>query len=125
MPKDDFVSGTYSNLIDVEKQKKEAIKPNSSDTTQPRNRDTTIPSNDDIIEQVRVAVKLLGKEAATYRFSDKEKKELADIVYNFKGKGIRTSENEITRIAVNYLVRDYKEKGKASVLAKVIERLNA
>ena len=42
----------------------------------------------------------------------------------YKGQGIRTSENEITRIAINYLVENYKQDGENSILARVIERLN-
>ena len=91
----------------------------------PRHHDTTLSSNQDIItEIIRKAVKHLGKEAATYRFTQEEKKALADIVYTYKGQGIRTSENEITRIAINYLVENYKQDGENSILARVIERLN-
>jgi len=74
---------------------------------------------------VRRAVKRLGKEAATYRFTQEEKRALADIVYVYKGRGIKTSENEVTRISLNYLLEDYRQNGKDSLLAQIIERLNA
>ncbi len=99
---------------------------------QPRNHDTTVPRNDnqrstdlsDVVERVRRAVKQLGKEAATYRFTADEKRDLAEIVYQYRGKGIRTSENEITRVAINYLIENYKTQGEQSVLALVLQRLN-
>jgi hypothetical protein len=50
---------------------------------------------------------------------------LADIVYTYKRQGVKTSENEINRIAINFLIEDYAKNGKESVLAKVIEALNA
>jgi hypothetical protein len=37
---------------------------------------------DIITESIRKAVRHLGKEAATYRFTQEEKKALADIVYS-------------------------------------------
>jgi C-terminal processing protease CtpA/Prc len=97
----------------------------TSNTVISRHYDTMVSSNQDIItEIIRKAVKHLGKEAATYRFTQEEKKALADIVYTYKGQGIRTSENEITRIAINYLVENYKQDGENSILARVIKRLN-
>lgn len=91
----------------------------------PRYRDTTVSRyHDTYIEVVRKAVKQFGKEAATHRFTQEEKQEIADIIYTYKSRGVRTSENEIARIAVNYLVEDFKENGEASVLNKVLKALN-
>lgn len=98
----------------------------NDNTMVPRYHDTTQSTNQEIlIEIIRKAVKQLGKEAATYRFTQEEKRALSDIVYQYKGQGIRTSENEITRTAINFLVEDYRQNGKNSILAQVIERLNA
>jgi hypothetical protein len=119
------------------KERKEARKsvkrPRQSDTMTPRNRDTTQPSNHDttipryheqIVEAIRRAVKELGKEAATHRFTVDEKKTISDLIYSYKRLGIRTSENEITRIAINFIINDYKENGKNSVLEKALKALN-
>jgi len=104
------------------------------DTMVPRHRGimqsskhgTTTPQPDgDIFEVVRKAVKQIGKEAATHRFTLDEKNLLADIEYTYKRQGIRTSENEITRIAINYFVEDYRINGEQSILAKVLKRLNS
>ena len=75
-----------------EEPKKEAIQEVSSnqetnqesinDTMIPQHHDTTVSrSQEEILETLRRAVKQLGKEAATYRFTQEEKKALADIVY--------------------------------------------
>jgi hypothetical protein len=95
--------------------------PRKNDTVVPRHHDTVIPP---IIEQVRRAVKQFGKEAATHRFTQEEKQELADIIYTYSRRGYRTSENEIARIAINWLVLDYKENGEESVLVKALKALN-
>jgi hypothetical protein len=70
-------------------------------------------------------VKQIGKEAATHRFTLDEKNHLADIEYTYKRQGIRTSENEITRIAINYFIEDYRQNGEESLLAKILKRLNS
>ena len=95
------------------------------DTVVPRYHDTTIPRVHGVmIELVRKAVKEFGKEAATHRFTQREKKEIADLIYTYKNQGIKTSENEITRIAVNFIFEDYKENGENSVLHNILAVLN-
>jgi len=100
-------------------------RPSNRDTTIPRNHATTVSRyHDAIIEIVRKAVKELGKEAATHRFTRDEKNSIADILYTYKNQGVRTSENEITRIAVNFIIEDYRQNGKESVLDKALNALN-
>jgi hypothetical protein len=111
-------------------QKNDTMTPRHRDTTVStmvsRNHDTTVPQSDgDILDVVRKAVKQIGKEAATHRFTLDEKNLLADIEYTYKRHGIRTSENEITRIAINYFIEDYRKHGESSLLAKVLQRLNS
>jgi hypothetical protein len=96
------------------------------DTTQPRNHGVVIPHEKAaIFEVVRRSVKQIGKEAATHRFTLDEKNLLADIEYTYKRHGIRTSENEITRIAINYFIEDYRQNGEQSILAKILRLLNS
>ena len=98
--------------------------PRHRDTMQPSNHDTVIPRNrDTIIESVRKAVMKIGKEAATHRFTVDEKNAIADIIYSYKRQDIKTSENEITRIAINFLISDYEENGENSVLHQAIKAL--
>jgi hypothetical protein len=94
-----------------------------ADTVIPRHRDTT-RSEADQLELIRQAVRQIGKEAATHRFTLEEKRALKDIEYSYGARGVRTSENEITRIAVNHLIQDYRDNGENSILAQVLERLN-
>ena len=88
----------------------------------PRSDDATIPS---MVERLRKAVKEIGKEAATHRFTQEEKEQLADIVYSHSRQGYRTSENQLARIGVNWLIEDYRMNGKESVVRKVLNALKA
>src|SRR5687768_1117406 len=117
----------------VVRKKEKVEQPSNRDTTIPRNHDTTVSRYHDtttprihgvLIDLVRKAVKEFGKEAATHRFTTAEKKEIADLIYTYKNQGIKTSENEITRIAVNFIMEDYKENGENSVLHKILQALN-
>ncbi len=95
------------------------------DTTLPRHHDTTVsPSHESMVEAVRRAVKEFGKEAATHRFTAEEKRAISDIIYAYKKQGMKTSENEITRIAVNFIIHDYQDNGKNSLLEKFLKALN-
>ena len=100
--------------------------PRHHDTTTPRNHGTMIPLTENGIDEVvRKAVKQIGKEAATHRFTIEEKNQLADIEYTYKRRGIKTSENELTRIAINYFIEEYRINGEESLLAKILKRLNS
>lgn len=92
--------------------------------TTPSQPKTIFSSETDVIQLVRKAVKEFGKEAATHRFTLAEKQAVAEIVFAYRGKGIRTSENEIARIAINYLFYDYQINGEKSILHKALISLN-
>jgi hypothetical protein len=47
-----------------------------------------------------------------------------DIEYTYRRQGIRTSGNEIIRIATNYLIEEYKLNGEGSILAKMLRRVH-
>jgi hypothetical protein len=95
-------------------------------TTPPRHRGRVVSRyHDAMIQIIRAAVKLFGKEAATHRFTVQEKKAIADIVYTYKQQDVRTSENEITRIGVNFILNDYQENGESSLLHRVLKALNS
>ena len=76
------------------------------------------------LETIRKTVRQIGKEAATHRFTTEEKNVLTDIVYTYTRQGYKTSENEVTRIAINWLILDYQERGEQSVLARMLEALH-
>ena len=81
--------------------------------------------SDDLVETIRKAVKVPGREVSFVRLTPTEKGQLADIIYTYKRQGKKTSENEINRIAINYIIEDYQAHGEQSILAKVIESLLA
>jgi hypothetical protein len=113
------------NIAERSQSNRDTVIPRHHDTTVSSNRDTTQPSQEmDIFEVVRKAVKQIGKEAATHRFTLEEKNLLADIEYTYKRRGVRTSENEVTRIAINYIIEEYRQNGEESILAKILKRLN-
>ena len=91
-------------------------------TTTPRYRDTTTPT---MIKGIRKAVKQLGKEAATHRFTREEKDAIARIVFTYGQQGVKTCENEIARIGINWLLEDYQVNGRHSILHKVLAALQA
>ena len=114
-------------------KRKKVVIPSNHDTVIPRHHDTMPASNQEsmqpeihgvVIDLIRKAVKEIGKEAATHRFTITEKKELADLIYTYKNRGIKTTENEIARISVNFIVEDYKVNGENSVLHKLLKALN-
>ena len=127
---------TLSPVVEKMKDKSKSQateKPRKQDAMMPSHRDTVVSSNHDTvnvvnssptIETVRKAVKELGKEAATHRFTLEEKRAVLDLIYSYKNSGIKTSENEVARIAINYILEDYKKNGRNSILDQVLRALN-
>jgi hypothetical protein len=77
------------------------------------------------VEAIRQVIKAPGREVSYVRMTPEEKAQLSDIVYTYKRQGQKTSENELNRIAINYLLLDYHEHGEQSVLARVLAALLA
>ena len=84
-------------------------------------------NDDDIaaVEAIRKTVKTLGREVSFVRLTPEEKGALAEVVYAYKRQGIKTTENEINRIAINALLADYHANGETSLLARVLSALRA
>jgi RNA processing factor Prp31 len=100
--------------------------PRRKEVNEASNHDTMVARyRGETVETIRRAVRVIGKEAATYRFSPEEKAHMADLIYTYKRQGVRTSENEVCRIALNFIFQDYDENGEGSVLARVLEALNS
>jgi hypothetical protein len=98
----------------------------NNDTTTPSNHDTITQESDvDMLEAVRKTVKQIGKEPATQRLTLEEKKALRAIEFTYGQQGIMTSGNEIIRIGMNFILKDYQKNGENSILAKVLQRLNS
>lgn len=111
--------------VSLKKTAQTKSRPRQEATVIPRHHDTTVSRyHDTMVETVRVAVKQFGKEAATHRFTPEEKKAIADIIYTYKMRGIGTSENQLTRIGVHFLLEDYEKNGENSLLDRVLKALN-
>ena len=112
-------------------------KPRKSDTTvsrqhatktphmAPSHRDATVSRHPDkFVDHIRKTVREIGKEAATHRFTVAEKRAINEVVHRYNQQGIKTSENEVARIAINFILSDHESAGKDSVLDQVIRKLN-
>ena len=102
---------------------KPARQPKSKSTSQPAS--TLASYQQELIETIRRTVKNGGRIVSFVRLTQQEKDQLADIVYTYKRRGKKTTENEINRIAINYLLEDYQRNGEESLLAQVIDALLA
>jgi len=77
------------------------------------------------VEAVRRIVKTPGREVAFIRLTPEEKAQVTDIVYAYKRKGQKTSETEIYRIALNFLLNDFHLRDADSLLARTLAALSA
>ena len=107
------------------KKKAKTVVSRNHGTMTPRHHGTTVSRyHDTTTEAIRKAVKQIGKEAATHRYTEAEKKAIANIVFTYRNQGIFTSENEISRIAINFVIEDFEQNGEESILAKCLKALN-
>ena len=96
------------------------------DSLQASNHANMLSLSADALETIRKIVKNPGKEDVLYvRLTKEEKDKLADVSYTYKRQGIRTSDNEVVRVAINALLENYKTNGENSLLALVIASLHA
>lgn len=93
---------------------------------QASNHASMLALSPEAIEAIRKVVKNPGKEDVLYvRLTKEEKDKLADISYTYKRQGIRTSDNEVVRVAINALLEDYTTHGENSLLAIILASLHA
>ena len=101
-------------------------KPASGSSTQDSEQASMLARyHDSSIEAIRKTVKQFGKESVFVRVTPEEKRRIADIAYSYKRQGIRTTENEISRIGISFLLEDHEQNGERSILARVIAALLA
>jgi len=121
-----------------EKKNDDTVIPRYHDTTVSRHHDTVIPpegksikpisrdfDNPELIEKIVNELKQVGSQPTTYRFTQEEKSRLAMVIFNLSND-YRVSENELVRIALNFLL-DHLEEGASpyfrSPFLEVIKRL--
>lgn len=126
-------SPEVSNPVQKEVDEKKVVEKKLTGNKQLSNQEIMQTSNhasmhaemqESIIELIRKAVKDIGKESATYRFTPEEKKSILELTFTYKVQGFKTSENELTRIAINFILEDHKQNGRNSILEKVLQALN-
>lgn len=110
------------NIQTIQKPTKPAS--DSASTLASKHASPLANNDDNVVEHIRKTLKRVGKDVTFVRLTPEEKTQLGDIIYTYKKQGIRTSENEVGRIGLNYLVEDYKTNGDSSVLAKVLAALH-
>ena len=89
-------------------------------TKKPSHRDTMTSHSHAIMTSSMIS----RQEPTTQRLTHEEKRAITEIIYAYKKINIKTTENEIARIAINHLVNDYKENHENSILHQVIKALN-
>jgi hypothetical protein len=125
-----MVDGTAATTHASKPPRQQATKASRShDTTTPYHHDAATPreqafSESSLVSRLREAVKPLGKEGATHRFTPAEKASLAETVYQYHRRGLRTSENEIVRVAVHWLLEDHAARGEEGILHHVLQALH-
>ena len=80
---------------------------------------------DDMIATIVKSMRAVGKEGCTYRLTQREKTALIEIIYHFRMRHIRLSENEIARIAINFLIEDFKARKNDCLLGSIIDSMHS
>ena len=75
-----------------------------------------------VLAKISKAVREIGKEVSYTRLTQEEKRRLLDIIYTFKSTGVKTTENELMRIALNFLLEDYDLQKEGSILHKILHQ---
>jgi hypothetical protein len=81
--------------------------------------------HDSMTAIITKSVREVGKEVCTYRLTQKEKTALVEIIYHFRMRNSRLSENEIARIAINFLIEDFKANKNTCMLSSIVEAMKA
>lgn len=135
-PKVDAPSHEEKTIVD-DKSTSTTVKPSKGvqyGINIPSYQSTNIPTTDEgIIEIIHKAMRQSPSAAASYRLSPMEKKRLEVALFNLKMRSthspelddIKTNENEVVRIAVNYVLNDLDRSGNESVLVRALTSLRA
>jgi hypothetical protein len=98
----------------------------NQDSLKASNHASVLALSTETLESIRKTVKNPGKEDVLYvRLTKGEKDKLADVIYTYKRQGVRTSDTEVVRVAINTLLEDYKSNGEKSLLAIILASLHA
>ncbi len=90
-----------------------------------RQRSATATTLVDPIDRMQQRLKTVGKEIYYIRITPEEKAEIEDVLHALKRRGLRTSANELGRIALNQLLSDYASHDEESMLVRVLSHMRA
>lgn len=82
------------------------------------------PSVTSYEDDVRRAVRWPGKESSPLRITSEELTKLKTAVRHFEDQGYPTDRTQIIRVSLNYMLLDFAQRGKNSILAEIMERIN-
>lgn len=115
-------TGAHAHSPTSEPQARNTITPA---TMPPRDYATTPPVHlGPVVAEVRKAVKQIGRFEGTHRYTEEEKDGLDEVIRVFRKKRVRTSENEIARIGINFLLEEHRLNGEQSFLTHVLKSLH-
>jgi len=107
----------------VPKKKKQKVTESKKASVQSREQASKLASyHASVLAKISKAVREIGKEVSYTRLTQEEKRRLLDVIYSFKSTGIKTTENELMRIALNFLLEDYDLQKKGSILHKILHQ---
>jgi hypothetical protein len=108
---------------DVQETPKPEVEAAKHESLQPREQASLLASkHDSVLAKIRETVRTIGKEVSYSRLTQEEKKRILDVIYTFRSSGIKISENELMRIAVNMLLEDYDLHKEESWLHKILHQ---
>jgi hypothetical protein len=101
--------------------------PNASMRARTRARSSSrAPSRGDAALADDLARTLQQKQrlaSSTFRFQPQELEELDEVTAQIaRATGAKLSKNDVVRLALNWLLADYKENGERSMLGRVLQR---
>jgi hypothetical protein len=80
----------------------------------------------ELVERIRKTVRNTGRGQYSYvRVTEEEKAALADFLHAYGRRNTKSSETEVMRIGLGFLLADYEEKGNDSLLIKVLTALRS
>lgn len=103
--------------------KKQKLKEPKKASVQSREQASELASyHASVLAKISKVIREIGKEVSYTRLTQDEKRRVLDIIYNFKSDGVKTTENELMRIALNLLLEDYDLQKEGSILHKILHQ---
>jgi hypothetical protein len=97
--------------------------PRRRDTMASRRHDATTPKKFAVDEQkLAETLKEVGRERTSLRMTEDEKAGVAQIVYNLRAEGVKLSENDVFRVALNFVLEDYEFNTPNSLIESVLKK---